>query len=201
MFFLKGFIIGLSIAAPVGAIGVLCIRRTVTYGYKYGLFSGMGAATADGLYGSIAAFGLTFISDFLISQKFWLQLIGGVFLCYLGIKTFLSKPSNNNIKDGVVSISNAYFSTLFLTLTNPMTIVAFVGIFAGLGMSNSSGDYMSAGLLMCGVFFGSALWWIILSSVVSIFRNKISLKGLSWINKLSGLIILGFGIISLKVLF
>lgn len=201
MVFLKGFLIGLSIAAPVGAIGVLCIRRTLTYGKKYGLASGMGAATADALYGSIAAFGLTFISNFLISQKFWFQLIGGIFLCYLGVKTFLSKPSDSDTKDEIGSIANTYVSTLLLTLTNPTTIIGFTGIFAGLGISNKSGDYINAGVLVWGVFIGSALWWLILSSVISMFKAKISLQGLGWINKLSGVIIISFGIISFKLLF
>lgn len=200
MVFLKGFLIGLSIAAPVGAIGVLCIRRTLTYGRKYGLVSGMGAATADALYGGIAAFGLTFISNFLISQKFWLQLVGGIFLCYLGAKTFFSKPSDSDTKDEVGSTSNAYISTLLLTLTNPTTIIGFTGIFAGIGISNSSGDYINAGVLVFGVFLGSALWWVILSSIISMLKDKISLQGLSWINKLSGIIIISFGIMSFKLL-
>lgn len=193
--FLKGFIIGFSIAAPVGAIGVLCIRRTLAYGQKYGLASGMGAATADAIYGSIAAFGLTLISNFLISKQIWFQIIGGIFLCYLGIKTFLSKPSENSSNHEANSISNAYISTLFLTLTNPMTIISFTGVFAGLGIVNTKGDYMSAALVMVGVFLGSALWWIILSTFVGVFRNKIDSQGLCMINRLSGTIIFAFGIL------
>jgi threonine/homoserine/homoserine lactone efflux protein len=92
-FFLRGLIIGFSIAAPVGPIGVLCIRHTLAYGWTWGLVSGLGAATADAMYGCIAGFGLTFVSSFLIGQQVWLRLVGGAFLCYLGVKTFVSAPA------------------------------------------------------------------------------------------------------------
>jgi len=92
-FLLKGLIIGFSIAAPVGPIGVLCIRRTLTGGRASGLVSGLGAASADAIYGCIAGFGLAFISNFMISQQAWLRLIGGLFLCYFGLKTLLTKPA------------------------------------------------------------------------------------------------------------
>jgi len=196
-FFLRGLIIGFSIAAPVGPIGVLCIRRTLAEGKVSGLFSGLGAATADAIYGCIAGFGLTFISSILISQQVWLRLIGGLFLCFLGLKTFLTSPSEQVAPAQGNSLAGAYTSTFFLTLTNPMTILSFTAIFAGLGLGSSGGNYISAGVLVMGVFIGSALWWLILSSVVGLFGRKYTSQRLRWINRISGIIITVFGLLAL----
>ena len=138
VFFLRGLIIGFSIAAPVGPIGVLCIGRTLTQGRISGLISGLGAATADALYGSIAAFGLTFISTMLINQQGWIRLIGGIFLCFLGIKISLSSPARQAARVKGHSLVSSYASTFFLTLTNPMTILSFAAIFAGLGVGSEN---------------------------------------------------------------
>lgn len=192
--FIKGFIIGFSIAAPVGPIGILCIQRTLSEGNIQGLVTGLGAATADAIYGFIAAFGLTFISNFLVEQSLWFRLIGGLFLCYLGIKAFLSKPQDQVLSLGNRTILSAYGTTFFLTLTNPMTILFFAGVFAGLGLVSESIVYTSAGLMVIGVFIGSGSWWLILSGATSILRNRINDQKLTWINKISGLVILVFGV-------
>jgi threonine/homoserine/homoserine lactone efflux protein len=194
-FFLRGLAIGFSIAAPVGPIGVLCIRRTLADGRASGLVSGLGAATADALYGCVAGFGLTFISNTLISQQVWLRLIGGAFLCYLGLKTFLARSAEQAATAKANSLVAAYVSTLFLTLTNPMTILSFAAIFAGLG--GASGNYVSALVLVLGVFVGSALWWLTLSTGVSLFRTKFTPHGLRWVNRVSGLVITTFGLFAL----
>jgi len=165
-FLLRGLLIGFSIAAPVGPIGVLCIRRTLAAGRAVGLVSGLGAATADAIYGCIAGFGLTFISNFLIGQQVWLRLLGGGFLCYLGLRTFLSKPAEQATSAPGKGLVDAYTSTFFLTVTNPMTILSFAAIFAGLGAGGASGNYVSAAVLVVGVFIGSALWWFLLSGGV-----------------------------------
>ena len=196
-FLLRGLIIGFSIAAPVGPIGVLCIRRTLAEGRASGLVSGMGAATADAVYGCIAGFGLTFISNFLISQQVWLRLIGGVFLCYLGLRTFLKKPVERVASAKGNGLVGAYVSTFVLTLTNPTTILSFAAIFAGLGVASANGNYVSAGVLVFGVFIGSALWWLILSSGVSVFRTKFTSYRLRWVNRISGIIITGFGLFAI----
>jgi threonine/homoserine/homoserine lactone efflux protein len=196
-FLLKGLATGFSIAAPVGPIGVLCIRRTLADGRASGLVSGMGAATADAIYGCIAGFGLTFISNLLVSQQVWLRLIGGAFLCYLGLKTLLAKPAEQAAVVKGNGLVGAYASTLFLTLTNPMTIISFAAIFAGLGLASTSGNYVSAGVLVLGVFTGSALWWLILSGGVGVFREKFNPHGLQWVNRISGAIITGFGLLAL----
>jgi len=172
---LKGLVIGFSIAVPVGPIGVLCIRRTLAEGRASGLVSGLGAATADAIYGCIAGFGLAFISNFLVSQQVWLRLIGGVFLWYLGLKTLLVKPAEQASLAKGNGLVSAYATTFFLTLTNPMTIISFAAIFAGLGLASTSGNYVSAGVLVLGVFIGSALWWLILSGGVGVFREKFNL--------------------------
>lgn len=195
--FYKGLIIGFSIAAPVGPIGILCIKRTLTSGRIFGLASGMGAASADALYGCIAAFGLTLISNLLIRELFWLHLIGGVFLCYLGVKTFFSQPANSAAQAGHRSLLNAYGSTFFLTLTNPLTILSFAAIFAGLGLVKVQSGYSSAASTVIGVFLGSSFWWVSLSTVVHIIRARFRPAGLHWVNRVSGLIILGFGVFAL----
>lgn len=195
--FIKGFIIGFSIAAPVGPIGILCIQRTLSDGNIQGLVTGLGAATADAIYGFIAAFGLTFISNFLVEQSVWFRLIGGLFLCYLGIKAFLSRPKGQALSLGNRTILSAYGTTFFLTLTNPMTILFFAGVFAGLGLVSESILYTSAGLMVIGVFIGSGSWWLILSGATSILRNKIDNHKLGWINKISGFVILIFGLAAL----
>lgn len=193
-FFLKGLLLGFSIAAPVGPIGVLCIRKTLQFGRFSGFFSGLGAATADAIYAVIAAFGLTFIANFLLEGQFWLRLIGGGFLLYLGWKTFIAKPHVQSINISHTTLLNDFISTFFLTLTNPMTILSFLAVFAGLGLSNIEGDYLQASLLVMGVFLGSAIWWLTLSEGVTLFRKKISRRVMTWINRVAGLIIFGFGI-------
>ena len=200
VFLIKGIAIGFSIAAPVGPIGILCIRRTLAEGRAMGIASGFGAATADAIYGCVAGFGLTFISQFLIDQQIWLRIIGGIFLLYLGIKTFLVKNSEEVTQSAENGLAGAYFSTFFLTLTNPMTIMSFAAIFAGLGIVNASGDYGSAIVLVLGVFIGSVAWWLLLSSGAGFFQKRLNAKGLAWINRISGAIITGLGIIAITSL-
>jgi threonine/homoserine/homoserine lactone efflux protein len=199
-FLLRGLVIGFSIAAPVGPIGVLCIRRTLAEGRLYGIVSGLGAATADAVYGYIAVLGLTFISNILIDQQIWLRLVGGLFLCYLGIKTFLAKPAKRAALTKGNGLVGAYASTFFLTLTNTMTILSFAAIIAGLGLAATSESFMSAGAVVLGVFIGSSLWWLILSGSVGIFRERIDSQGLWWINRISGATITGFGLFALSSL-
>lgn len=193
-FLIRGIIIGFSIAAPVGPIGVLCIRRTLASGRTNGLLSGLGAATADALYGSVATFGLTIISNFLLQHQMWLRLIGGVFLLFLGVKTILSRPSKIDPLAKPENLLSAYGSTFLLTLTNPLTILSFAAIFAGLGLVSAQNSYVEAGMMVLGVFLGSASWWLILSGITSLLRARLNLAILTWVNRVSGCIIFGFGI-------
>lgn len=162
-----------------------------------GLASGLGAATADAVYGCIAAFGLTVISSIFVSQQIWLRFVGGVFLCYLGFRIFMSRPAERGISAKGNSLIGAYTSTFFLTITNPMTILSFAAIFAGLGLANSE-SYISAGMLVLGVFTGSALWWLILSSAVGMSRKKFDHHWAA-INRISGMVITGFGLLALSL--
>jgi threonine/homoserine/homoserine lactone efflux protein len=157
----------------------------------------MGAATADALYGCIAGFGLTIISHFLIQQQLWFRLAGGFFLVYLGIRTFFSRPGGEPAVARRSGLAGDFLSTFFLTLTNPLTILSFVAIFAGLGVGSARGAYIDAGGMVFGVFIGSALWWGILSFGVGAFRNQFDSRGLRWVNRVSGSIILGFGVAAL----
>jgi len=196
-FLLRGIIIGFSIAAPVGPIGVLCIRRTLAEGRTSGFVSGLGAATADALYGCVAGFGLTFISNLLIGQQAWIRLVGGLFLCFLGVKTFLAKSGEQAASARGGGLPGAYSSTFFLTLTNPLTILSFAAVFAGLGIADASGNYGSAAVLVLGVFIGSGLWWLLLSTVASAFRARFNARALRWVNVVSGLIVTAFGVMAL----
>lgn len=196
-FFFRGLIIGFSIAAPVGPIGVLCIRRTLAEGRASGLVSGLGAATADAIYGFVAGFGLTFISNLLIEQQVWLRVVGGCFLCFIGLRTFLSQPAECAASTGRRGLVGFFASTFFLTITNPMTILSFAAIFAGLGVGDVSGSYISAAVLVLGVFVGSALWWSILSGGISILRARFNPQRLKWVNRISGIVVTGFGLIVL----
>jgi threonine/homoserine/homoserine lactone efflux protein len=189
----RGFILGFAIAAPVGPIGLLCIQRTLSQGRWVGLASGLGAATADAFYGAVAAFGLTLVSGFLIEQQFWLALVGGLFLCYLGVRTLLAAPAERAATGEAHSIGAAYISTFLLTITNPMTILAFVAIFAGAGLATSGGDVLAAAWMVLGVFLGSAAWWLLLSGGVSLLRSRISSGVLLWVNRAAGAILVLFG--------
>lgn len=166
-----------------------------------GLATGLGAATADMLYGGVAAFGLTFISGLLLSQQLWLRLLGGLFLCYLGVRTFVSLPPENSAAGPGRGLLGAYATTVLLTLANPSTILSFAAIFAGFGIAGEARDYGASALLVLGVFLGSASWWVILTGVVGMLRSRVSRCGLVWVNRASGAMIAGLGIASLASLF
>ncbi len=198
VFFLKGLIIGFVIAAPVGPIGVLCARRTLMHGRRAGFFSGMGAATADAIYGFIAAFGLTFISAFLVGHQSSLRLIGGGLLLFLGVKAFLAKTvKKTDLPRSARHYAGMYTSTFFLTLTNPMTILSFAAVFAGFGLAGTRGSVLSAGVLILGVFLGSAIWWLFLVGLFSLYRKRFQAHQLVWVNRISGTIIAASGILAL----
>jgi threonine/homoserine/homoserine lactone efflux protein len=195
--FMRGLLIGFSIAAPVGPIGVLCIRRTLAEGRLAGFLSGLGAASADMFYGAVAAFGLTAIQDVLLGQSNWLRLVGGIFLLYLGVRTFLTKPADQAAKSSRGGLFGAYLSTFFLTITNPITILSFIAIFAGLRLAEAGGNYTAASMMVLGVFLGSVTWWFTLSFVVSLLKDHFNTTWKIWINRIAGMIIFSFGVIVL----
>jgi len=195
-------VIGFSIAAPVGPIGIICIRRTLAVGRRSGLISGLGAATADALYGAIAAFGMAFIATFLINQSTWLRLGGGIFLIFLGMRILFSAPeeivdANPGLQNHRNLISD-YLSIFFLTISNPLTILSFAAVFAGFGATFfESRDYPSATLMVLGIFLGSSSWWFFLTYITSLFRNRINTATMRWINRIAGAIIIVFGIMAI----
>jgi threonine/homoserine/homoserine lactone efflux protein len=188
---LQGALIGFSIAAPVGPIALLCIRRTLADGRLVGFFSGLGAATA--------AFGLTFLSDMLLRNQSWLRILGGLYLCYLGMRIFLSRVTERTTDPKRKGVAGAYASTFLLTITNPVTILAFLAVFAGLGIT-AGVDRAQAGALVVGVFLGSASWWLTLSIVVGFLRVRITPTVLLWVNRLAGALIASFGVFAIYAL-
>jgi len=198
IFLLKGLILGVVIAAPLGPIGILCTRRMLMHGRRAGFFSGMGAAAADSLYGFIAAFGITFISDFIIGHQFWLRLVGGTLLLVLGARTIAAEPQEKSaLPKSAKRFVGMFTSTFFLTLTNPMTIITMAAVFAGFGLAGARGSISSAGSLIVGVFLGSVIWWLFIISVVSIFKRSFAHHELQWVNRIAGLIIAGSGALAL----
>ncbi|HUP28105.1 MAG TPA: LysE family transporter [Chloroflexia bacterium] len=195
--FISGLIIGFSIAAPVGPIGVLCIRRTLSDGRASGLASGLGAATADASYGLVAGLGLTSVSSLLVAQQGWLRLFGGIFLLYLGARIYFSPPSTEAAVGGGKGLLWTYLSTFVLTLSNPTTILSFVAVFAGLGVAVGDGGLEKVPVLVAAVFLGSAAWWLLLVGVVGSLRARLSTEAIIWINRVSGIIIGTFGLVAL----
>jgi threonine/homoserine/homoserine lactone efflux protein len=199
LLFARGLVLGFTIAAAVGPISLLTIRRTLAHGRTYGLASGLGVATADATYGGIAAFGLTAVTSILVGGRFVLGLIGGLFLILLAWRTFTSRPDEVAMADDRPGQIGAFASIFGLTMTNPMTILSFAAIFAGLGVVGRGGA--DAALLTLGVFCGSASWWLILTSVVSALRTRVTVGGLVWVNRVSGVVLLGFAIWSIAGVF
>jgi len=199
-YLLKGAILGFS--TPAGPIGILCIRRTLQYGRRSGLSSGLGAILADMVYGIVAIFGLSLVMKWLLAGQFWLRLMGGAFLFYLGVKIFLT-PKTDEKKTAVMhtTLFSDFISTFFLTMTNPLTFLTYFGIFAGFGMADTKGNHFNAFLLILGIFVGASLWWAILTEGALLFRNKLSGQTMGLVNRVAGLIIMAFGIAAWASLF
>lgn len=200
LLFAKGLAVGLAIAAPVGPIGVLCVRRTLHEGAVLGFVTGLGAACADALYGAIAGFGLSSVASVLLQFQQELRLAGGAFLVVLGLRILIAPPAAGSEAAAVPRqgrMAGAFVSCFMLTLSNPTTILSFVAVFAGLGLVEQGGDYAGAVSLVLGVFLGSALWWITLSGSVGLFRARMTAGFLRSVNLASGMIIVGFGLAAL----
>jgi threonine/homoserine/homoserine lactone efflux protein len=196
----KGILIGILIAAPVGPIGFLCIKRTLCSGRVYGFVAGLGAATADTIYGAIAGLGLKAVSSMLIHYRHWFGLFSGIFLCCVGVISFFARPDIHQKSIKGKSLLSVYFSTFLLTLANPLTILSFTAIFTGLGVGHAMvgpqhrSDGWLMNLLVLGVFIGSVMWWLFLSILIGGFRSKFDYRKLLWVNRISGIVITGFGI-------
>jgi threonine/homoserine/homoserine lactone efflux protein len=185
---IKGLVLGLSLAAPVGPIGILCINRSLQFGRMHGFVSGLGAAVADGIYASLAAFGLTVITGFLVRQGYWLNVVGCAFLLYMALSILLKKKMVKSMEVKRSSGAAAFLSTLVLTITNPMTILTFFTVFSGIGYNSTS--YVEGILLVGGVVLGSTLWWLLLSFGVSFLKTRMSTKVLKAIDLVSAALLL-----------
>jgi threonine/homoserine/homoserine lactone efflux protein len=201
-FFTRGFVIGLTVAMAIGPMSVLTMRRTIAHGRLYGLVSGLGIATADATYGAVAAFGLTAVTAALVGARTALGLVGGVFLVWLAIRTLRVRPAATTTTTATATatedrpgLPGGYLSTYGLTMTNPTTILSFAAIFAGFGLAG--GGLLDAVVLTVGVFLGSSLWWVILTSAVGLFRTWLTPVVLVWINRVSGAVLLGFGVLAI----
>lgn len=194
-----GILIGFAMAIPLGPLGIMCIRNTLSKGHLQGFMIGLGAATADMIYSSIAAFGLTAISDGLDTYRILIRIFGGALLLFIGVRTFRTKS-----KDPKFTITNggsvkSYISSLGITLTNPSTIFAFIAVFATFDLTKGI-TFISSSALVAGIFVGSSLWFLVLSSGVALFRNKLDLRGLNWANKIAGVLIFASGIFAVSTL-
>ncbi len=198
--FFKGMIVGITIAMPVGPVGVLCLQRAMTGGVRLGLASGFGAALGDSLYGLVAAMGLTVVSTFLTGHVFWLKLVGGGFLVGTGSRMYTEKETPHFIS-GPSSrhMAGSFASTLFLTLTNPLTILAFLVIFAGLGLGQPGGGIIHGLSLVLGVFCGSGLWWLAIAFGGPYLRDKL-IHRLDLVRKISALVIIVFGLLAIATI-
>ena len=197
--FIKGLLVGFLIAAPVGPVNVMCVRRTIMHGRLVGLVSGMGAATADTIFGAIAAFGLSFVYEMMMTERFWLGLGGGVLLLVMGIRTLLAEPPRATDTVDPPNLLGDYTSTLFLTLTNPVTILSFLAAFTAVGVAADPGEPIGLDdwILLLGVFTGATSWWLLLTEVVASFHGRIPLTLLRWTNRIAGVTILAFAVVVL----
>ena len=194
---LRGFVLGFTIAAAVGPISVLVIRRTLAEGQRYGFVSGLGVATADATYGAIAAFGLVAVTTILVGARQVLGLVGGVFLLWLAWQTIRAAPAEAAAKAGPRrrGYVGAYLSILALTMANPMTILSFGALFAGLGVPN--GTTGGAAVVVIGVLLGSTTWWAVLTTLVARLRARVTPRWIRRINVVSGVAIGIFAVVSI----
>jgi threonine/homoserine/homoserine lactone efflux protein len=189
-----GIIVGLTIAIPVGPVNILCIRRAIKAGWRSGVISGIGAALADMLYGAVAGFGITLVIQFLVREQFWIRFFGGILLVGIGIYYFFKRPAPLDAhKQDRASASSDIRSTFLLTLTNPTTVLSFAALLAALGMGDPRHWWLTV-FLVGGIFCGSMVWWIALSSIVYHFRDRFNDRMLLLMNRFAGVAIGGFGI-------
>jgi len=191
--FVKGILIGFLIAAPVGPIGILCIRRSLSGNYVLGFVTGLGAALADTVYGAIAGFSLAGIADFITANNFYLRLFGGALLAWIGFSIFRAPPRKTTLeKVEDENTFNAFTSAFFLTISNPITLLVFAAAFAAMGISPVNDSLTQASILVAGVFVGASAWWLSLSTGVHLIHHKLSDQQLLWINRVSGVMLIGF---------
>lgn len=191
--FLKSLLLGLAIAAPLGPIGALCINRTLQRGFIAGAAGGLGTALADAVYATLAALGFAAFSSLLAQMDMPLRLVGGGFMLWLGWASMAPAPQKDAARIGARDLMGTTLATFFLTITNPMTILSFAALFAGLGLASVSG-LAGASPVVLGVFAGSMLWWCLLSGGVALLRHRLPDAFAIWVSRISGGILIGFGL-------
>ncbi|BAX78658.1 lysine transporter LysE [Labilibaculum antarcticum] len=192
------------VSIPLGPIGVLIIQKTIQKGRLAGFVSGMGAAVADMFYATVAAFGLGMVLSFIETQEFYLQLVGSVFLVYVGLRIFFTNPIKQirgAKKTGKKGMLGDFVSIFFLTASNPIAVFVFVAVFAGTSIFGTNPTLRIELFLILGVLLGGGLWWYTLSTIINIFRKKFRLKQLFWINKISGIVIAVLGFLAFLACF
>jgi threonine/homoserine/homoserine lactone efflux protein len=192
---IRGLAVGLIIAAPVGPVNVLCIRRTIEKGWKSGIRSGLGAAVADTLYGAVAGFSISLVIRFLIHEEFWIRLIGGTLLMGIGVISYCRPPRSLQAGEDHSSANSDFISTLFLTATNPTTVLSYLAVLATLGLGKQRPLWQTF-LLVVGIFCGSMTWWITLTSGVNLLRKRVTDRTMHWINHVAGIAIGCFGLVN-----
>lgn len=190
---LKCLFIGFAIAAPIGSVGILCINRALHDGFKSAFITGLGAAVGDTIFGCIAAFGLTVIADFITNEQVWLRLIGGGIIIIAGYQTFRRGHIEYHHKPQK-QYANHFFTSIVMTVTNPITIVAFIGVFAAVGIGNYPLNYLQTGSLVFAIFIGALAWWFLLSVGISYFRDKFTPRLLIRINHIAGIALITLGL-------
>lgn len=202
-YFIKGIIVGVSVSAPLGPVALICVQKTLNRGAITGFISGLGAACADTIYAIIAAFSTTFISNFVDTQQFLLRVAGGLLLVIFGVKIYLTNTIKQ-VRRQKIKKSNSigdFLSVFFVTISNPITIIFFGAVFTGLGLVSADSLTFSSYFLIGGVLTGTIIWWLILSTVISLFRHKIRLRSLWWINKIAGAVVTVLGILAVMSVF
>jgi threonine/homoserine/homoserine lactone efflux protein len=196
-YILKGIIIGFSLAAPLGPIGILCIRRTLAQGSWRGFRVGLSGASADIVYAVVAAFGVTLISDFVTGHQQWIRIVGGILLLSLGFHTFRSRPDTHIPSNWMSGQAQVFASTFLLALTNPLTLLAYTAAFSAIGVARIVDDRVSVTLLVAGVFLGSILWFSLLTCLARIFKERVTIRGLGLINRVAGSLLMLIGTVGL----
>lgn len=203
---ISGALLGYFAAIPIGPVNLICIRRTLHFGTYYGFMSGLGAAFGDCLFASITAFGITALSQLIVGYAFPMQLCGGIFLLVFGIRTFFAAPPPNFRErlsapaKAVPSHTRALVSTFMLTVSNPATFVAYTALIAGLGIfadARAQASFLTASFVVLGVFVGSALWWLTLTTIVGLLHARINDAIVRRINEVSGFLVASFGVVVL----
>ncbi len=194
MVFIKAAVTGFVVSLPVGPVHILCIRRSLSHGRLSGFVSGLGAATVDSIYAGISAAGMSVVGELIIREEKLFYLIGGIFLCFLALKIYLSQPCAGEPPRNDRGLVTNYISTLVLTAANPMLVLVYAAVFAGLGLTMEAPSVLSILNLVSGVFAGAAIWWYISSGIYSLFRNKLGDRLIRWVNRISAIVIMLFGL-------